>query len=230
MSARIAVMVPCHRRKEYTEKCIKALESAQSYEDVVFYLYDDCSKDGTDEILSSSTLPSIVTIHGEPLGLRATVMKFFEDVKASGFDYIAKMDNDCVVPANWLNDLIGILNSGTVDIVSPNVSPSNAAYVYGSPTASDCPFMPSTIVGGLWCMKADLIRDVYFEPLNLYGIKGAFQLLNQIIIENQARVAWAKNVTVQDIGHWSGNHPDHIKSEDHATYSQEVGRDVNWVA
>lgn len=230
MSDRIAVMVPCHRRKEYTEKCIKSLEDAQNYENVVFYLYDDCSQDGTDKILMSSRLPSVVNIHDEPIGLRATVCKFFESVKSDGYDYIAKMDNDCMVPNNWLNDLVSILKSGTVDIISPNVLPSNAAYVYGLPTNNECEFMPSSTVGGLWCMKADLIRDVYFEPLNLYGIKGAFQLLNQIIVENGARVAWAKNVTVQDIGHWSGAHPDHIKSEEHATYSAEVGRDIKWGA
>lgn len=230
MSDRIAVLIPCHRRPEYTKKCLDSIEQAQGYENCVFYLVDDGSDDQTEDILVSAKIPSVITIRKPSIGLRATIIDFFDFVKSERFDFISKIDNDCTVPQNWLDDLVSIIKTGEVDIISPNVTPSNAAYVYGSPTEPSCPFMPSGTVGGLWTMRADMISEIFFENLPLYGIKGAIQLLNQIIVENNARVAWAKNVTVQDIGHWSGRHPDHIKSKDHFDYSNEVGRTVTWFA
>lgn len=220
----VAVLVPCFKRPEYTEKCIKSLEDAQEYKDVTFFLVDDGSNDGTERILNESNLNKILFIRYENQGLRSTIIHFFDTVKDS-FDFIAKIDNDCTVPKNWLKDMLDIFHKSDVDILSPNVVPSNAAYKYGSDGEH---YRPSEFVGGLWMMKSKLIQDVFFEPIVANGIRGAFHLLNQIILEKEPVVGWAHKVDVQDIGHWSGKHPDHIKSKDHEEYSINVGRRVIW--
>lgn len=223
---RRAVLVPCYKRPEYTMKCIVSLERSQEYVDTDFYLIDDGSNDGTYEILSDAKLNSIVITRAESSGLRNTIIDFFELIKNEKYEYIAKMDNDCIVPKNWLNDLINVLETTDADIVSPNVMPSNAAFHYG--TDSNKGYRPSEFVGGLWCMKAKLIKDVYFERFSPNGISGAHNLLKQIVVENEAKVGWVPEVVVDDIGHWSGTHPEHIKSEDHRIYSAEIGRGVSW--
>lgn len=220
-----AVLIPCYKRPEYTELCMRALEKAQKYENVEFFLVDDGSKDGTDNLLNNTSLPKRVIVHQENRGLRNVIIQFFKDTE--DFEYIVKMDNDCLVPSEWLNKLICVLKHDLVDIVSPNVLPSNAAFKVGKESdISSIRLSPH--VGGLWCMKRSLIDDVQFEDIESYGIKGAFPVLQQIIVEKDPRIGWATNVNVEDMGHYSGKHEKHIKSQEHLEYSQEVGRSVSW--
>lgn len=221
---KVAVLVPCFKRPEYTKMCMDALRISQTYEGVDFYLVDDGSADGTADILRASELGKVI-VNSECMGLRNVIIDFFQTVKGKGYSYLLKMDNDCVVPKNWVSNLIEALKASNMDIVSPNVAPSNAAFVHGRD--GDI-VRPSEIVGGLWCMKASLIEYMDFERFRPNGIAGAFNILKQIILENEAKVAWVPSVTVGDIGHWSGAHPDHIKSEDHLNYSALIGRPVSW--
>jgi len=198
---------------------------AQKYNDVVFYFVDE---GGNREIIEEYARKNdVISIHKNPQGLRNTIIEFFRWAEENEFTYLAKMDNDCLVPENWLNDLIHILKTTDRDIVSPNVMPSNAAYQYGK---DGIEFRPSDYVGGLWCMKASLINDLYFEKYQPNGISGAFNILKQIILENEAKCGWVPKVEVQDVGHWSGTHALHIKSKEHEEYSIEVGRPVSWTA
>lgn len=224
-----AVIVPCYKRPEYTKKCIESLEQAQDYPNTTFYLVDDASCDGTEKILKESKLSSIVIVNLANMGLRHVLVDFFNRMKIStSFKYMLKMDNDCMVPKNWLNDITHALNTLPVDILSPNVHPSNAAYVYGKEDKNNLGYRSSEFVGGLWAMTTSLIQDITFESHKINGITGAYSLLNQIIIEKEPRVGWLPQVIVQDMGHLSGTHPDHIKSEEHQQYSAEVGRRIAW--
>lgn len=226
---RVGIFVPCFKRPEYTALCIKALETSQDYKDVEFYLLDDGSRDETGSILNNAQLDSTTIISRENHGLRTSVLGFFDWAKDGGFDLIAKVDNDCAVPKNWLNDIVKVFEETDVDILSPNVEPSNAAFVHGRQDEG-LPYRPSKIVGGLWVMRSSLLDGVQFERMQARGIKGAFSLLYQIIVEKEPKIGWLPTVTVQDIGHWSGKHESHIKTPEHEAYSAYVGRPVAWSA
>lgn len=202
---RVAVFLSSYKRPEYLEKCLKALQEAQEYPDTDFYIVEDDNPN---------------------MGLRNRIIEFFEQVKGK-YDILAKMDNDCCVPKNWLNDILEVFRNTDVDILSPNVMPSNAAFTYGK-KVEGLLYMPSEIVGGLWVMKASLIKDMYFEQHPTNGLTGAISILKQICTENEVKIGWVPQVIVEDIGHWSGTHPEHIKSVEHAHYSQEVGRQIAW--
>lgn len=229
MNKKIAVLIPCYKRPEYTKLCLDSVVAAQLYpESVDFYLVDDGSRDGTVNILNEAKLNSYVTVRDSNRGLRHTIMDFFEQVQERGYDYIAKIDSDCTVPANWLNDLVDILEEAGADVISPNVSETNAAHKYGAIQKRKGRFIPSQIVGGLWFMRTDMIKDIYFERVPTSGIRAAFHIINQIVVEKEPVIGWTDAVTYGDIGHWSGTHPDHIKSIGHAIYSTEVGRPIAW--
>lgn len=196
-------------RPEYTEKCIKALNEAQEYENVDFYIIEDANPN---------------------TGLRNRILDFFESIKDKDYDIMAKMDNDCLVPKNWLNDMLAVFEKSDADILSPNVMPSNAAFTYGKPDKENKGYMPAEIVGGLWMMKYSLVKDMYFERHELNGLMGAVPLLRQIVTEKEPKIGWVPNVIVQDVGHWSGQHELCIKSKEHFEYSKEVGRAVAWSA
>jgi glycosyltransferase involved in cell wall biosynthesis len=205
-----------------------ALEASQEYgAGTKFFLFDDGSCDGTLEILMASNLPKMVITHKENIGLRNTIIEFFDIVRDRKFDYLIKMDNDCEVPKNWINELVQIMHSTNADIISPNVLPSNAAFEHGEEDIHGLGYRSSQAVGGLWCMKKSMIEGLYFEKAG-FGIRGAFNILKQIILEKEPKIGWTEKVTVQDIGHWSGEHPKHIKNESHAQYSAHVGRSIVW--
>lgn len=199
-----AVFLPHYKRDEYTTKCVKAIKVAQDYPKTDFYI-----------------------VHDDPnVGLRTRTIEFFENVVGK-YDVIAKVDNDCIVPKNWLNDLIDVLHTYDLDIVSPNVFPSNAAYKHGKPLPGR-PYRPAGIVGGLWCMRTSMIEGIDFIKHYTEGLTGSVALLQQIKREKDPRIAWVTTVTFQDVGHWSGRHPDCIKTEEHKNYYYEVGRSISW--
>jgi len=223
--------VPCYKRPEYTAKCIKALEIAQRYRNVLFVLWDDGSNDGTTKILEEAKLEKkLVCSSKTNEGLRNILINFIVDpcrVEGYGIDIMGVMGNDCAVPKNWLNDILDIFQKTDVQILSPNVFPSGAAYKYGQ-ADSGLGYMPSKIVGGLWFMYTLLAMNTNFERHNVKGITGAFNILKQIVIEKDPKIGWAPDIVVQDMGHWSGAHPEHIKDKEHFKYYQEVGRKVSW--
>jgi len=223
---KIAILVPSYKRQEYTLKCIKALEEAQEYPNVTFFLVDDGSEDGTEDILRHANLNREVTIHYKNMGLRNVLIDFIEWAKLKDFDIMGVIGNDCIVPKNWLNDLLSIFKESDVQVLSPNVFPSNAAYRYGR-KVEGLPYLPSQIVGGLWFMYVDLVKEIDFTKHDVRGIKGAFNILRQIIIEKDPKIGWLPNVVVQDLGHWSGMHPEYIKSKEHLQYYEEIGRNTD---
>lgn len=226
---KIAVLLPAYKRREYTWRCLRALEDAQSYKNTTFYFCDDGSEDGTIDLLMEAKFSDVIVKRNlTNQGLRNTIIDFFDFVNAREFDIIAKMDNDSFVPDGWLDKILKVFEKSPSDILSPNVMPSNAAFKYGEDDLVGYGYRPSKIVGGLWVMKADLIKDITFDRHDVLGLTGAFNLLQQIILEKEPVVGWVPNVIVQDVGHWSGNHPDHIKSPEHKEYSYEVNRRVSW--
>ena len=196
-------MVPAWKRPEYFEKCKQSLMEAQEYPEGTEFFFP------------------------EKNSLRTAIIDFFEETR-DRFDILAKMDNDCTVPKNWLNDLLKIFEDyPDVGILSPNVFPSDAASKYGE-SVPGLPYRPTKLIGGLWTMRASLVRGMTFYDYGTKGLVGAHAILRQIIGERSPKIGWVDSVVVQDMGHWSGHHPEHIKSEEHFDYSQEVGRPVAW--
>ena len=227
---KIAILLSCYLRPEYTQKCIESLRRCEKPCEVFFYQVDDGSVDRTVDVLTNSGLPGVVVVHPDSEGLRNRCIDFFKYANDRDFDFIGKIDNDCVVPENWITGMLDVFERSDVGILSPNVEPSNAAYTHGTEDLDAKGYRPGEVVGGLWFMRANLIKDVHFERHDTAGLLGATTLLRQILTEKEPKIGWVTDVTVQDIGHWSGKHPDHIKTEEHFAYSKEVGRPVAWKA
>jgi GT2 family glycosyltransferase len=226
MPFKVEVLVPCYRRPEYTAKCIKALEDT-TYDNTLFHLWDDCSADGTEEILRQSSLNKRVVVNKENMGLRNILINFLEIV-GKDTEFIAVVGNDCLMPKNWVNDMLAVFAKSDADILSPDVNPSHAALKLGQPDDGRG-YMPSDYVGGLWFMKRKMIEEMSFERYpNLRGINGAFEILKQIIMEKEPKIGWVPSVVVEDMGHWSGEHPFCIKSAEHKDYYAQVNRRINW--
>lgn len=229
MGFKVEILVPCYLRKEYTAQCIKALEGAQTYDNTLFHLWDDGSADGTEEILRQSSLNKRVVINPENRGLRNVLINFIE-LSSSQTEFICVVGNDCLMPKNWMNDILAVFDKNPeVDILSPDVFPSHAALRMGEPDTEGKGYMASSHVGGLWFMRRKLVEGMSFERYKAsLGIRGAFEVLNQIIMDKEPVIGWVPSVVVQDIGHWSGTHEKCIKSEEHRDYYANIGRRISW--
>lgn len=209
LSPKVAFFMSYYKRPEYVVMTLKSLEESQQYENVHFYIVED---------------------NNPNLGLRQRIINFFDEVRGKGYDYLIKMDGDCIVPKNYINDMVSKMKSTDADMLSPNVVPSNAAMNFGKDDLDGKGYRPSEIIGGLWCMKASLIEDMYFESHPTNGLTGAISILKQICVEKEPRIGWLPDIVVEDVGHWGGKHQLHIKSKDHELYSKEVGRQIAWTA
>jgi glycosyltransferase involved in cell wall biosynthesis len=227
MPFKVEILCPCFKRPEYTYQCIKALEEAQTYDNTLFHLWDDCSCDGTDRILQASSLNKRVVVNEENRGLRNILINFLEMV-GKDTEFITVVGNDCLMPKNWMNDMLAVFSKSDADILSPDVNPSHAALKLGRPDEGQG-YMPSDYVGGLWFMKRSMIDGMEFTRYpNLKGINGAFEILKQIIIDKEPKIGWVPSVVVEDIGHWSGTHPLCIKTQEHKDYYAQVNRRTSW--
>ena len=236
----IAILLPCYKRIEYTKKCIKALVEAQEYRNVTFVLVDDASHDGTIQLLRDCELgdpkhgSKYTILHRLNEGLRHTIIDFFEWIKmfekssVTKFDMIGLLGNDVLMPKNWLNDMLKIFEKSPAHVLSPNYLPSNPAFNQGREDKEGHGFRPAIGTVGIWVMYACLISGIEFERHSLHGIYGSINLLQQIKMEKDPIIGWVPTVMAQDIGHWSGAHPEHIKSDAHLDYYAEVGRGIKW--
>lgn len=225
---RSAILIPCYKRPEYTARCLRALEQAQRYPDATFLLVDDGSCDGTAALLLGADLPKEVVVRDGNLGLRATYLEFFDWVRAGRFDLLGVVGNDCLVPVRWLATFEERFLTTDADVLSPNVSPSNAAYAYSSPDTEGRGYRPAAMAGGLWVMRRRLLDGVAFQDVPVAGITGAANVIQRVVLEQEPRVGWLPELVVQDLGHWSGAHPEHIKTPAHRAYAAEVGRGIAW--
>lgn len=225
----VALLIPCYKRPEYTKKCLDTLHENTNYEKVHFYVTDDGSDDETPEIIHEFSekrkgqVSSSINLQNE--GLRDVIIEFFRD---SSEEYLCKIDNDCLVPRNWLTDLVEVYENTNVDVLSPNVLPSNAGLRNGKLEDGYLKVDSPQKMGGLWLMRREVLEGVFFERTGLGGIGLAHALVELIYKQKNINAGWTEKVTLQDIGHWSGTHPEHIKSEEHKEYSMEVGRGIAW--
>lgn len=228
MSFKVEILLPAYKRPEYTEQCIKALEDS-TYDNCLFHLWDDGSCDGTDSIFQQSSLNKRVVVNPENRGLRNVLINFIELTQPTT-EFICVVGNDCLMPKNWINDMLSVFEKNPeVDILSPDVFPSHAALRMGEPDTEGKGYMRSPHVGGLWFMRRSLVEGMSFERYDAsLGIKGAFEVLNQIILEKEPKIGWVHSVVVQDIGHWSGAHPLAIKTDEYKHYYAEIGRKVSF--
>jgi len=110
------VMFPTWERLGYTKKALPNLLATPRIEVLI---YDDGSKDETRAYLESLSDPKIVArvYRDERQGLDNAIDLFFS--VTAGAEWIAKVDNDAMVPPGWLDDLMYAANEANLDIIAP---------------------------------------------------------------------------------------------------------------
>jgi len=226
----IQVFLACYKREKYTECVLKNLHENTSYKNVNFYLVDDGSNDGTDELLrqfKEKRPNTIVKIYDKNEGLRVRLLEFFENATA---DYLAKIDNDCLFSKEWLEKLLEIKKKSGIDLLAPDEIQANAAKrlgIYDSETNCYVLKSRSKAVGGLWVFKRDLLKNVKFQQCKSYGITKAWNILLELKHQTGCSMAWTTEVSFEHLGHRTNFHELSIKTDKYyAGYMKSIGRSL----
>lgn len=115
MQPEVTIVVPIFNARESTEKSLASL-LRQNYENYEIILVDDCSTDGTYELVKQSGDQSErIKVKQTRKNLGAAAARNL-GIKESKGEYIAFTDCDCVVDADWVERLVECLitNRGEV--------------------------------------------------------------------------------------------------------------------
>jgi len=130
----VPVMFPTWNRIEYTKR---SLESLLETPDISICVYDDGSIDGTVEYLESINDPKIIAkVYREKRhGIDAQMDLFFSVVR--GVDWIAKVDNDTIMPKGWLESLIEAASRCSLDVVGSDHHTSGRKRFFSRPVSKN---------------------------------------------------------------------------------------------
>ncbi len=109
---KFSVIVPMYNASRTIRKCVESITN-QSFKDYEVIFVDDCSVDGSPDIVREYGVKVIRTRRNSgPAAARNL------GVRHSKGEIICFTDSDCIVPENWLSVIKGIFDKTGADIVS----------------------------------------------------------------------------------------------------------------
>jgi len=169
----IPVLFTTFNRLEFTKKTLPVLLENTSEGEII--VIDNGSTDGTVEYLSQRPGNFKYILNEKNTGISGAMNVFFEMTKDA--EFVAKVDNDTLVPVNWLSNLAMVLDQAHLDIVQ-------AAHYFHSTIYTDWDDLVRSrpvkqfengnvvyakIVGGSGIV---LRREIIQEPLEDNGLSG----------------------------------------------------------
>lgn len=172
-SYKIDVLYCTHNRLDYTKITFpKVLEQCQNVHKL--WIRDDISTDGTWEYLINTVNESRVKLNCQIdikcQGYGNSVDQMNELIEKSEADFFVKIDNDILVPDNYISNLmIPFLNNDSLFCLMMSEC-SGLPFV----KSVDYVYRPSNHIGGVGIFRADIMRKVGPIPTErrFYGFTG----------------------------------------------------------
>lgn len=109
----IPVLFTTFNRLDYTKRSIKSLLDSEVKKIIII---DNASTDGTQEFLKTITDKRVQVVYNkENGGVRGAMQQFFDLFPNE--EWVAKIDNDTIVPKDWLSKLLKCATENGLDIV-----------------------------------------------------------------------------------------------------------------
>ena len=101
---RIAALLTCHNRKEKTHDCLLSLDKIKTRHELVIYLTDDGSTDGTSEMISSE-FPHVHLIHGDGnLFWSRGMYAAWKEALKGNYDFYLWLNDDVILYPYFLDE------------------------------------------------------------------------------------------------------------------------------
>jgi glycosyltransferase involved in cell wall biosynthesis len=131
----VPVLLVTHNRLEYSKQALESICNSPGLP-IELMIVDNASTDGTVEWLAEiadrqqrNCVGVSVVLNSKNLGLAPVMNTFFR--KYSGQPYVVKVDNDTVLPDNWLVDLMEVFDA-THDVFFEDILPRRIGAVSGT--------------------------------------------------------------------------------------------------
>lgn len=148
----IDILYLAFNRRAFTIASLAALKGNTDWGKVRrLVLYDDGSKDGTAELLEEVVMPCDTIRMKSNYGSPVSVMNYFiEELGPS--DIFAKVDNDTMLPAGWLEDSLEAMGEGIdlLGIEARNIERPGAV----EPAPYSRMGVPAEFIGGIGLMRS----------------------------------------------------------------------------
>ena len=125
----ISIIIPCYNTEKYLDKCIESIMN-QTYQNFEIILVDDCSTDGTWDLINKYTkknakIRSIKNRKNSGAGFSRNAA-----IKIAEYDYISFIDSDDYIQDNFYESLYNnmIKNNADVSVCDINVRYENGKY------------------------------------------------------------------------------------------------------
>jgi len=112
----VSIVIPLYNQLKFTKLCLESL-SAFGRSGAEIILVDNGSSDGTAEFLAPC---SDMTVISNPQNFGCAVA-WNQGVKASHGEWVIILNNDVIVPSQWLDGLLQFAKQEKLDIVSPAI-------------------------------------------------------------------------------------------------------------
>ncbi len=104
---RVAIIIPNWNGKRFLQACLESLRH-QTFKDFVTYMVDNGSVDDSVSYVEANFPEVAIVRHTDNLGFSAAINA---GIRASSGEYIAALNNDTEVDADWLQELVNTLDA-----------------------------------------------------------------------------------------------------------------------
>jgi glycosyltransferase involved in cell wall biosynthesis len=121
-------------------------------------IHDDDSHDGTTEYLRARIrdVPADVEFRSERRASPPAVMNWYVGEQSDGADAFAKIDNDIVVPPDWLGDLAGVMaRNPEVELLGMEAGRNGPPGHNGAAWDGKYAWTPGSHIGGIGLMRTE---------------------------------------------------------------------------
>jgi len=144
-------------------------------------LYDDGSTDGTLEFLQQQAVEHGLELRQTNLGSAVLAANHF--IQRSRAQYLVKIDNDAILPPDWLDVSLSIMRENP----ELQVLGLEAVLSYRGEVSESRTYQPAAQVGGLW-----MARSQTFQDRELPTVRDKYWGWSSWLIRNQIKVGWIK--------------------------------------
>jgi hypothetical protein len=178
------IIIPAHNRRDITLRCLERLQAQGDLDAYSVIVIDDGSTDGTVAAVAAQ-YPSVTLLHGDGnLWWTGAIELGMRHAHKHGATHIIWLNDDCLVPANTLNNLVQFTRQNTSSIIGAQGyrDTSRRELVFGGKHLHkgyyqlfECPqgtIVPCDMLSGnLVCLPIEVVEAIGFPKVILphYG-------------------------------------------------------------
>lgn len=171
----VSIIIPCYNVKPYIWECVQSV-IRQDYEHLEIILVDDCSSDGTSEVLNHlAILDSRIVIHRHHHNLGLGPARNTGAAQAHG-EYLFFLDSDDYLASSWvIKTLVGQIRENNVPVA---VSICNVLTPKGELIAGDRASYRSTVAAKIYDGQDVALGSLRIAPYTNFPVRAWGTLIN----------------------------------------------------